>query len=149
MRLNMTRRRKPSPPDIKEEIATSSYETPPVKKNKTEKIDEFIDLTNDDEFVDSSKDLKLSKLDFAPAEKFQHPYSSTSAKPKPKPEFIRPELRLPTISKPPARGSVASTTSKTSSDSYESYTYGKKRGRGFILAEEDSEEESSASDEEK
>jgi hypothetical protein len=89
-------------------------------------------------------------LDIKPAEKIQHPYSSTSEKPKPKPEFIRPESRLPpTISKPSARGSVASTTSKTSSDSYESYTYGKKRRRGFILAEEDSEEESSASDEEK
>ena len=107
-------------------------------------------MTNDDEFVDSSKDLKLSELDIIPAEKIQHPYSSTSEKPKPKPEFIRPpESRLPTVSKPSARGSIASTTSKTSSDSYESYTYGKKRGRGFILAEEDSEEESSASDEEK
>ena len=148
----MTRRRKPSPPDIKEEIATSSYETPPVKKKKKAKKDDVIDdLTNDDEFVDSSKDLKLSDLDIKPAEKIQHPYSSISEKPKPKPEFIRPESRLPpTISKPSARGSVASsTTSKTSSDSYESYTYGKKRGRGFILAEEDSEEESSASDEEK
>ena len=142
----MTRRRKPSPPDIKEEIATSSYETPPVKKNKKAKKDDVIDLTNDDEFVDSSKDLKLSDLDIKPAEKIQHPYSSISEKPKPKPEFI---TRLPpTISKPSARGSVASTTSKTSSDSYESYTYGKKRGRGFIQAEEDSEEESSASDEE-
>ena len=111
--------------------------TTPKKKAKVVEEKDIIDLTMDPGFVDSAEgydeDWKSSK----PASPLQTPKSSNSAKPEKKYPFTPPTGKLlESRSKPESSRGTTVTSSAASSETGESYTYGKKRGRGFVIQEE-------------
>ena len=109
---------------------------------------DIIDLTiMDPGFVDSAEgydeDWKSSK----PPSPLQTPKSSQSAKPEKKNAFTPPTGKLlESRSKPESSRGTTVTSSAASSETGESYTYGKKRGRGFVIQEEISSSDSEESD---
>jgi hypothetical protein len=110
------------------------------KKIKIEK-EEIVDLTGDPQFIDSAEGYDPDWKSSRPASPMQPPKSTTYQKPG---KYMRPTAKLGATSKPVARGYA--TSSATSSDTVESCTYGKKRGRGFVQ-EESSESEDSSKEE--
>ena len=111
------------------------------KKIKTEK-EEIVDLTGDPQFIDSAEGYDPDWKSSRPASPMQPPKSTTYPKPG---KYMRPTAKLGATSKPVARGYA--TSSATSSDTVESYTYGKKRGRGFVQEESSESAEDSSKEE--
>ena len=105
------------------------------KKIKIEK-EEIVDLTGDSEFIDTAEGYDPNWKSSKPASPISTPCKSRY------PKYMRPTKHLGATSK-----STGSATSSSAASSEESYTYGKKRGRGFLLPEEPSESEDSSEEE--
>ena len=98
----------------------------------------------DSNFVDSAEGFDVDWKSTEPSSLIQAPKSIKTEKPEQKKIFIAPKGTIATSSKPIARGSA--TSSAASSESAESYTYGKKRDKGFVIHEEESSSDSENSD---
>ena len=118
--------------------------TPTItKKIKIEK-QEIVDLTGDPQYIDSAEGYDPEWKSYKPNSPIPEPRKSCYPKPG---KYMRPTAKLGATSKPASRGSATSSSAASSEnlDDEPSYTYGKKRGRGFLLPEEssDSAEDSS------
>ena len=131
-----------SEPVVPQQPKIESLTTPTQNKKIKIEQEEIVDLTGDPEFIDSAEgydpDWKSSK----PASQMSAPCKSSYPKPG---KYMRPTKHLGATSKP--TGSATSSSAASAASSEESYTYGKKRGRGFLLPEESSESEDSSEEE--
>jgi len=134
-----------SEPVPAEKPSSSSFTTP-KKKAKVVEEDEIIDLTMDPEFVDSAEGYDTDWKSSKPPSPLQEPKTSKSDKPEKKSMFTPPTGKLlEARTKPESRGTTA-TSSAATSETGDSSTYGKKRGRGFVIKEEESSSDSDESD---
>ena len=122
--------------------ASGSCNTNKCQKIKIEK-QEIVDLTGDPQYIDSAEGYDPEWKSSKPNSPIPEPRKSCYPKPG---KYMRPTAKLGATSKPASRGSATSSSAASSENLDEpSYTYGKKRGRGFLLPEEssDSAEDSS------
>ena len=133
-----------SEPVPAEKPSSSSFTTP--KKAKVEEEKEIIDLTMNPEFIDSAEGYDADWESSKPPSPLQKPKTFKSDKLEKKSVFTPPKGKLlEARTKPESRGTTA-TSSAATSETGDSYTYGKKRGRGFVSKEEVSSSDSEESD---